>query len=172
MNKPILVFLFPNFESFQHQCLFQIFGAERVFESLRTSLQKNSNWSEDFAVFYDHQCCSTRPDSCADYKTDYKVQAPNRKTPGKLCQGGKTGYAQGVFVVSAYKATSSTKLTSLTWLPARSSRTGIRSRSSLSWASENQLLIGTACCGWKMYEVGELSIMIVSFKSRPICERS
>ena len=84
----------------------------------------------------------------------------------------KTGYAQGVSIVSAYKATSSTKLTSLTWLPARSSRTGIRSRSSLSCASENQLLIGTACCGWKMYDVGELSIMIVSFKSRPICERS
>ena len=86
--------------------------------------------------------------------------------------GNKTGYAQGVFVDSAYKATSSTKLTSLTWVPARSSRTGIRSRSSLSWASENQLLIGTACCGWKIYEVGELSIMIVSFRSRPICERS
>ena len=84
----------------------------------------------------------------------------------------KTGYAQGVSIVSAYKATSSTKLTSLTWLPARSSRTGIRSRSSLSCASENQLLIGTACCGWKMYDVGELSIIIVSFKSRPICERS
>ena len=79
---------------------------------------------------------------------------------------------KGVSIVSAYKATSSTKLTSLTWLPARSSRTGIRSRSSLSCASENQLLIGTACCGWKMYDVGELSIMIVSFKSRPICERS
>ena len=46
--------------------------------------------------------------------------------------------------------TSSTKLTSLTWLPARSSRTGMRSKSSLSWASENQLLMGTACCGWKM----------------------
>lgn len=24
MNKPVLVFLFPNFESFQHQCLVQI----------------------------------------------------------------------------------------------------------------------------------------------------
>lgn len=61
-----------------------------------------------------------------------------------------------------YKATSSTRLTSRTWLPARSSSTGIRSRSSLSCASENQLLIGTACWGWKMYEVGELSMMMVS----------
>jgi hypothetical protein len=26
MNKPVLVFLFPNFESFQHQCLLQIFA--------------------------------------------------------------------------------------------------------------------------------------------------
>ena len=26
MNKPVLVFLFPNFESFQHRCLFQIFA--------------------------------------------------------------------------------------------------------------------------------------------------
>lgn len=32
--------------------------------------------------------------------------------------------------------------------------------------------MGTACCGWKMYDVGELSMMIVSLRSRPICERS
>lgn len=49
-----------------------------------------------------------------------------------------------------YKPTSKTRLTSLTCEPARSSRTGIKSRSSLSWASENQLLIGTACWGWKI----------------------
>ena len=42
----------------------------------------------------------------------------------------------------------------------------------MSWASENQLLIGTACCGWKMYEVGELSMMMVSRRSRPTWERS
>lgn len=48
------------------------------------------------------------------------------------------------------RATSRTRLTSLTWEPARSSRTGMRSSSSLSWASENQLLIGTACWGWKI----------------------
>lgn len=42
----------------------------------------------------------------------------------------------------------------------------------MSCASENQLLMGTACCGWKMYEVGELSMMMVSLRSRPICERS
>ena len=71
-----------------------------------------------------------------------------------------------------YNATSSTRLTSRTCEPARSSRTGIRSRSSLSWASENQLLMGTACCGWNIYEVGELSIIIVSLRSRPTWERS
>jgi hypothetical protein len=43
----------------------------------------------------------------------------------------------------------------------------MRSSNSLSWASENQLLMGTACWGWKMYEVGELSMMMVSFRSRP-----
>ena len=32
--------------------------------------------------------------------------------------------------------------------------------------------MGTACWGWKIYEVGELSMMIVSLRSRPICERS
>ena len=73
---------------------------------------------------------------------------------------------------SHYKATSSTKLTSRTWGPARSSRTGIRSSNSLSCASENQLLIGTACCGWKIYEVGELSMMMVSRRSRPTWDRS
>jgi hypothetical protein len=66
-----------------------------------------------------------------------------------------------------YKLTSSTRLTSLTWAPARSSSTGIRSISSLSCASENQLEIGRACCGWNMYEVGELSIMMVFRRSLP-----
>ena len=46
---------------------------------------------------------------------------------------------------TVYKDTSRTMLTSLTALPAKSSKTGIRSISSLSCASENQLLIGTAC---------------------------
>lgn len=48
------------------------------------------------------------------------------------------------------RVTSRTRLTSLTLDDARSSRTGMRSKSSLSCASENQLLIGNACCGWKM----------------------
>lgn len=48
----------------------------------------------------------------------------------------------------------------------------MRSMSSLSCASENQLLMGTACCGWKMYDVGELSMMIVSFRSRPTWDKS
>lgn len=74
--------------------------------------------------------------------------------------------------IRCHKETSRTRLTSLTCEPARSSRTGIRSNSSLSCASENQLLMGTACCGWKMYEVGELSMMIVSRRSRPIWDRS
>jgi len=71
-----------------------------------------------------------------------------------------------------HNPTSSTRLTSLTSLPARSSSTGIRSSSSLSCASLNHELIGTACCGWKMYDVGELSMMMVSFRSRPTWERS
>jgi hypothetical protein len=66
-----------------------------------------------------------------------------------------------------YKLTSSTRLTSLTCAPARSSSTGIRSISSLSCASENQLEMGRACCGWNMYEVGELSIMMVFRRSLP-----
>lgn len=44
-----------------------------------------------------------------------------------------------------YNVTSRTKLTSWTCGPAKSSRTGMRSRSSLSCASENQLLMGIAC---------------------------
>lgn len=83
-----------------------------------------------------------------------------------------TLYMEHETALLCYNATSSTKLTSRTCEPAKSSRTGMRSRSSLSWASENQLLIGTACWGWKMYDVGELSIMIVSRRSRPTCERS
>ena len=73
---------------------------------------------------------------------------------------------------SGYNATSRTRLTSRTCEPARSSRTGMRSRSSLSWASENQLLMGIACWGWNIYEVGELSMMIVSWRLRPTWDRS
>jgi hypothetical protein len=32
--------------------------------------------------------------------------------------------------------------------------------------------MGTACWGWKIYDVGELSMMIVSFRSRPTWDRS
>ena len=115
-------------------------------------------------------------------KADYKVQSGIGRSMGFLQLRPKKmimsapweEYAQRVssFVTivssNAYKATSSTRLTSLTCWPARSSSTGIRSRSSLSCASENQLLMGTACCGWKMYDVGELSMMMVSLRSRPI----
>jgi hypothetical protein len=62
----------------------------------------------------------------------------------------QTGYTQRCFFLhpsSTHSATSRTRLTSLTCEPARSSSTGIKSKSSLSCASENQLLMGTACCG-------------------------
>ena len=36
----------------------------------------------------------------------------------------------------------------------------------------NQLDTGTALFGWKMYDAGELSMMIVSEIGRPSCERS
>jgi hypothetical protein len=55
------------------------------------------------------------------------------------CNLTKDANAQG------YKLTSKTKLTSLTAGPAKSSNTGIKSTSSLSCASENQLEMGTAC---------------------------
>lgn len=32
--------------------------------------------------------------------------------------------------------------------------------------------MGIACWGWNIYEVGELSIMIVSRRSRPTCDKS
>lgn len=89
----------------------------------------------------------------------------------------KTGEKQGRRVwkllrTAPQRATSNTRLTSCTFGPARSSSTGMRSSSSLSWASENQELIGTACCGWKMYDVGELSIMMVSLRSLPTWDKS
>lgn len=84
----------------------------------------------------------------------------------------RNGCVGGVGGGWCHKETSRTRLTSRTCDPARSSRTGIKSSNSLSWASENQLLIGTACCGWKMYEVGELSMMIVSRRSRPTWDKS
>jgi hypothetical protein len=121
-----------------------------------------------------------RPPLHANYKTDYKNNGLLPLLHGAHDQANRyIGAANRVYadmlflhVSSTHSATSRTRLTSLTWEPARSSSTGIKSRSSLSWASENQLLIGTACCGWKMYEVGELSMMMVSFRSRPICDKS
>lgn len=55
---------------------------------------------------------------------------------------------------------------------ARSVKKGHRSVSSVSCGSLNQVETGTALCGWKMYEAGELSIIIQSSISRPSCERS
>jgi hypothetical protein len=54
----------------------------------------------------------------------------------------------------------------------RSDRNGTRSVSSVSWGSLNHDETGTALLGWKMYDAGELSRIIVSAMGRPNCERS
>ncbi len=54
----------------------------------------------------------------------------------------------------------------------RSTRKGTRSVSSASCGSLNHEETGTALFGWKMYEAGELSKIIVSVIGRPNCERS
>lgn len=55
---------------------------------------------------------------------------------------------------------------------ARSVKKGQRSVNSVSWGSLNQVETGTAFVGWKMYDAGELSIMMQSSMARPSCERS
>ena len=65
---------------------------------------------------------------------------------------------------------SSTPRTSSTC--SRSVRNGHRSVSSVSCGSLNHDETGTALFGWKMYDAGELSMMIVSEIGRPSCERS
>ncbi len=54
----------------------------------------------------------------------------------------------------------------------KSARNGDMSVSSVSWGSLNQEDTGTALLGWKMYEAGELSKMIVSPIGRPSWLRS
>lgn len=54
----------------------------------------------------------------------------------------------------------------------RSARNGDISVSSVSCGSLNHDETGTALFGWKMYDAGELSRMIVSVIGRPSCERS
>ena len=44
--------------------------------------------------------------------------------------------------------------------------------SSVSWGSLNHEETGTALFGWKMYDAGELSMMMVSDIGRPSCDRS
>jgi len=44
----------------------------------------------------------------------------------------------------------------------KSARKGMRSVSSASWGSLNHEETGTALLGWKIYDAGELSRMIVS----------
>lgn len=70
----------------------------------------------------------------------------------------------------AYRAPSNTPRTSSTEL--RSARNGTRSVSSVSWGSLNHEETGTALLGWKIYEAGELSSIMVSVMGRPSCERS
>jgi hypothetical protein len=54
----------------------------------------------------------------------------------------------------------------------RSVRKGTRSVSSVSWGSLNHDDTGTALLGWKIYEAGELSRIMVSAMGRPSCDRS
>lgn len=63
---------------------------------------------------------------------------------------------------------SSTLLTSSTLGLEMSSKNGSKSNNSLSWVSLNQLDIGIECSGWKIYDAGELSMMIHSLRGRPI----
>ena len=51
-------------------------------------------------------------------------------------------------------------------------RKGQRSVSSVSCGSLNHDETGTALLGWKMYDAGELSMMIVSEIGRPSCDKS
>jgi len=69
-----------------------------------------------------------------------------------------------------YRAPSNTPRTSSTAL--KSAKNGTRSVSSVSWGSLNHDETGTALFGWKMYDAGELSKMMVSVIGRPSCERS
>lgn len=55
---------------------------------------------------------------------------------------------------------------------ARSVKKGQRSVSSVSCGSLNHVETGTALVGWKMYEAGELSMMMHPSISRPSWERS
>ena len=92
--------------------------------------------------------------SLARSKT-YSEGADSTEGPGR---GG--GYTFGLRI----PRTSST--------PVRSARNGQRSMSSVSCGSLNQDETGTALCGWKMYDAGELSRMMVSETGRPSWERS
>ena len=69
-----------------------------------------------------------------------------------------------------YRPPSRTPRTSSTW--PRSARKGTRSVSSVSCGSLNHDETGTALLGWKIYDAGELSMMIVSAIGRPSWERS
>jgi hypothetical protein len=55
---------------------------------------------------------------------------------------------------------------------ARSVRNGQRSVSSVSWGSLNHVETGTALLGWKIYDAGELSMIMDDSMVRPNWERS
>ena len=69
-----------------------------------------------------------------------------------------------------HRAPSNTPRTSSTAL--RSVRKGTRSVSSVSCRSLNHDDTGTALLGWKIYEAGELSRIIVSAMGLPSCDKS
>src|ERR1700722_2152403 len=70
----------------------------------------------------------------------------------------------------SYSPPSNTPRTSSTGL--RSLRNGHKSVSSVSCGSLNHDETGTALLGWKIYDAGELSRMIVSVIGRPNWDRS
>lgn len=54
----------------------------------------------------------------------------------------------------------------------KSAKKGTKSVSSVSWGSLNHDETGTALFGWKIYEAGELSKIIVSAIGRPSWDKS
>ena len=52
---------------------------------------------------------------------------------------------------------------------SKSVKNGHKSVNSVSWGSLNQVETGTALLGWKMYDAGELSMMMQECISLPSC---
>lgn len=146
-------------------CLQGILRGACVRNKWRARQQKNTN-----DVVSDNAQRQGRATCCVHAREIWQLAGTQETRDMKRVHPTSFLFLRTQSTIISHRAPSNTPLTSST--VARSVKNGTRSVSSVSWGSLNQEDTGTALFGWKIYDAGELSRMIMSATGRPSCDRS